>query len=77
MEFIVSIMQNVALLSFAGLGIYITCRNSFRMNELQTNALLGLALGMTVFLVTITPVEFPSGATGAVSHRKEFRFELV
>jgi signal transduction histidine kinase/ActR/RegA family two-component response regulator len=63
MDFTVSVLQNLALLSFVGLGLIVTDRYAHWTNRVARNATIGVILGLGAFLVTVTPITLYEGAT--------------
>jgi signal transduction histidine kinase/CheY-like chemotaxis protein len=63
MDFTVSILQNLALLSFIGLGLIVIDRYARWTHGVAQNAMIGVILGLCAFLVSVTPITLNEGAT--------------
>ncbi|SMX43031.1 ATP-binding protein [Maliponia aquimaris] len=60
---LVEVLQNAALLSIAAAGVFWLYKSPGTSTSLFGLLLIGLLYGATTFLVTITPVTLPDGAT--------------
>ncbi len=59
----VEIVQNVAIISFAAIGVYFVCLRFDDLHSIRAQLLLGGVFFLIAFLVTMTPVRMPDGAT--------------
>lgn len=60
---VLSITQNVALISFAGIALYFVISRHKDFTSFRAKMLVGGVFSLIAFLVTMTPIHMPDGAT--------------
>ena len=59
----VEILQNVAIIPFAAIGLYLVHLRYGDLKSIEAQILLGAVFFAIAFLVTMTPIRMPDGAT--------------
>ena len=63
MQFLFSFLENVALLTLLGLGVYFIEASRTQLGWWRSQVAHGLAFGSAAFLVTVAPLTLSDGAT--------------
>lgn len=63
LEVVLSVLHSIALLGFAGIGVFFVQKWRSVLGEVLSDLANGLLLGLAAFLVAATPVVLEDGAT--------------